>query len=347
MRSTGADTLARFAEAARQAAVADALVISKTDLAPFGDALRARLDALNPGAERIVGAAASDPAAVLFGGSKPRPQPSPASGGGVDMPRRSPSPAAGEGTRWRRAVGAVAAAARGAHPRHRDLHGHPRRPGQPARFRARARRAGAGPRQRPAAGQGLVRFADRPDRPAVVQAAQHAMFTPEWLDAWPDADRRSRLVFIVHDIAPDEILARFAFAAPRSRTAGLRPACGETTAVHTIDKGRLHMLDIVISGGLAVLPSGAEPADIGVQGEKIAAIGAPGSLAALGAGRAIDAAGQIVIPGGIDPHVHCNWPMPVPGRRSQADRAGLAGQPGRRCSAAPRRRSTSRRSRAA
>ena len=60
-----------------------------------------------------------------------------------------------------------------------------------------------------------MRFADRPDRPAVVQAAQHAMFTPEWLDAWPDADQRSRLVFIVHDIAPDEILARFAFAAPR------------------------------------------------------------------------------------------------------------------------------------
>ena len=34
----GAETLARFAEATRQAAVADALVISKTDLAPFGDA---------------------------------------------------------------------------------------------------------------------------------------------------------------------------------------------------------------------------------------------------------------------------------------------------------------------
>src|ERR1700680_3186600 len=72
------------------------------------------------------------------------------------------------------------------------------------------------------------------------------------------------------------------------------------------------MLDIVVSGGIAVLPSGPEPADIGVAGERIAAIGAPGSLAALGAGRVVDAAGQIVIPGGIDPHVHCNWPMPVP-----------------------------------
>src|SRR5437879_1075194 len=76
------------------------------------------------------------------------------------------------------------------------------------------------------------------------------------------------------------------------------------------------MLDIVVSGGLAVLPSGAEPADIGIAGDKIAAIGAPGSLAALGpagqVGRVVDATGQIVIPGGIDPHVHCNWPMPVP-----------------------------------
>jgi dihydropyrimidinase len=74
------------------------------------------------------------------------------------------------------------------------------------------------------------------------------------------------------------------------------------------------MLDIVISGGLAVLPTGAAHVDIGVDGDKIAAIGAPGSLAALGARRTIDATGQIVIPGGVDPHVHCRWPMPVPGQ---------------------------------
>ncbi|HEX3884569.1 MAG TPA: amidohydrolase family protein [Stellaceae bacterium] len=73
------------------------------------------------------------------------------------------------------------------------------------------------------------------------------------------------------------------------------------------------MLDTIITGGLAVLPSGPEKADIGVSGEKIAAIGAPGSLSALG-GKIVDAAGQIVIPGGIDPHVHCRWPMPTPGQ---------------------------------
>src|SRR5918996_232323 len=92
------------------------------------------------------------------------------------------------------------------------------------------------------------------------------------------------------------------------------------------------MLDTVISGGMAVLPSGAEPADIGVQGEKIAAIGGPGSLAALDPGRTIDAAGQIVIPGGTDPHVHCNWPMPIPDGEakltepaSRVSQAGLFG----------------------
>ncbi|HTV46793.1 MAG TPA: amidohydrolase family protein [Stellaceae bacterium] len=73
------------------------------------------------------------------------------------------------------------------------------------------------------------------------------------------------------------------------------------------------MFDIIIANGLAVLPTGAAPADIGVAGGKIAAIDAPGSLAAIGAGRTVDAAGQIVIPGGIDPHVHCRWPIVVPG----------------------------------
>jgi dihydropyrimidinase len=75
------------------------------------------------------------------------------------------------------------------------------------------------------------------------------------------------------------------------------------------------MLDTVISGGLAVLPSGPEPADIGVAGDKIAAIGAPGTLQG---GRNVDASGQIVIPGGIDPHVHCRWPIVVPGTSEHA-----------------------------
>src|SRR5215467_1778513 len=71
------------------------------------------------------------------------------------------------------------------------------------------------------------------------------------------------------------------------------------------------MLDLVISGGNCVLPNGAIAADIGVAGGKIAMIGAPGSLAA--AARTVDATGKIVIPGGIDPHIHCLSPSRSPG----------------------------------
>src|SRR5438128_12539187 len=93
------------------------------------------------------------------------------------------------------------------------------------------------------------------------------------------------------------------------------------------------MFDLIVTGGVAVLPSGAEPADIGVSGGKIAAIGAPGSLAPVGAARVVNAAGQIVIPGGVDPHIHCSSPIPFPGRNEdplsappeQVSRAALYG----------------------
>ena len=201
---TGAATLERFAEAARQAAVADALVISKTDLAPLSAALAARLDALNPGAELISGAAATDPAALLFAGARQH------NAGGMPSPSAAHSHGIAAFTivldgavsrlDFARALGGLAQA------RGNDL------------LRVK----------------GIVAFADRPGsdgmgRPAIVQAAQHAMFTPEWLDDWPDADRRSRLVFVVHDISPEEILDRFAFAAPR--IIGPR-AFGDVTHAH-------------------------------------------------------------------------------------------------------------------
>jgi G3E family GTPase len=199
----GAATLDRFAEAARQGAIADALVISKTDLAPFGADLAARLDALNPTADRILGAAAKDPAAVLFAPASPHPNPPP--------PHSSPSPASGggqgggiPGAAHTHGVAAFTLILEGAVSR-LDF----------ARALGRLANDRGNDLLRV---KGLVRFADRPDRPAVVQAAQHALFTPEWLDDWPAdgrwADTRSRLVFVVHDIAAEEILERFAFASP-------------------------------------------------------------------------------------------------------------------------------------
>jgi dihydropyrimidinase len=62
------------------------------------------------------------------------------------------------------------------------------------------------------------------------------------------------------------------------------------------------VLDLVIRGGQVVTPQGAGMWDIGVQGERIAAIATPGSLPAEG--RVIDATGKIVVPGGVEPHTH-------------------------------------------
>src|SRR5262245_39087919 len=64
------------------------------------------------------------------------------------------------------------------------------------------------------------------------------------------------------------------------------------------------MFDLIIRGGDVVTPQGVVRCDVAVAGETIAALAAPGTLAAESAKRVIDAALQIVMPGGIDPHVH-------------------------------------------
>jgi len=212
--AAGIATLDRFAEAARQAAVADALVISKTDLAPFGEELAARLAALNPDAERIQGAAATDPAGVLF---SPHPNPPPQ----ARERAKTPPLLAGEG-------GTHAAGAGGWGPgAHEAAHSHGIAAytivldGAVSRLDfARALGGLAMSRGNDLLRvKGIVAFADRPGsdgsgQPAIVQAAQHAMFAPEWLADWPDCDHRSRLVFVVHEIAAAEIIERFAFAIP-------------------------------------------------------------------------------------------------------------------------------------
>jgi len=59
--------------------------------------------------------------------------------------------------------------------------------------------------------------------------------------------------------------------------------------------------DLVIANGTAVLPSGAAEVDVEVTGERISGIRAAGT----GQGRErLDAAGRLVLPGGVDPHVH-------------------------------------------
>ena len=69
------------------------------------------------------------------------------------------------------------------------------------------------------------------------------------------------------------------------------------------------MLDLIIHGGEVVTPIGVARHDIGVKGDAIAAVANPGALAGVEAVRWIDATGKIVMPGGIDPHVHMGYPF--------------------------------------
>jgi dihydropyrimidinase len=60
--------------------------------------------------------------------------------------------------------------------------------------------------------------------------------------------------------------------------------------------------DVVVTGGTVVGPDGESELDVAIDGERISGLHERGS--AGDARRLIDAAGCLVIPGGIDPHVH-------------------------------------------
>jgi G3E family GTPase len=48
--------------------------------------------------------------------------------------------------------------------------------------------------------KGIVNVAERPEQPAVLHGVQHVFHAPAWLERWPSEDRRSRLVFITRRI---------------------------------------------------------------------------------------------------------------------------------------------------
>jgi G3E family GTPase len=179
----GPATLDRYPEAVAQAAVADLLLLTKTDLAAVPDGLVERLAWLNPAA-LIVDAADADVNDLLFGGSpkalpRPRPVATATHAHGISaLSIRLQRPM--DRLRFAMALGGLA----------RD-HG-----------------------EKLLRVKGLVEFSDRPGGPAVIHAVQHTMYPPRWLERWPDPDRTSRLVFILRDLEPDEILRRFAEGEP-------------------------------------------------------------------------------------------------------------------------------------
>ena len=69
----------------------------------------------------------------------------------------------------------------------------------------------------------------------------------------------------------------------------------------------------LIKGGTVISSTGADPAEVLIDGEQIAAVLQPGSTLAdhaeSGAERIIDATGKYVIPGGVDAHTHMELPF--------------------------------------
>ncbi|MPZ33050.1 MAG: GTP-binding protein [Rhodospirillales bacterium] len=179
----GSETLEQYPEAAAQAAVADFLLITKTDLSPVPDALVQRLASLNTTAP-IVDASDADAGAILFGGS----------------PKALPRPR----------LSATVAHAHGIYALSVRLQRPMTRLGFAMALGGLARDHG----EKLLRVKGVVEFADRPGGPAAIHAVQHALYPPRWLERWPDADRISRLVFVVRDLEPDEILRRFAAGEP-------------------------------------------------------------------------------------------------------------------------------------
>lgn len=66
--------------------------------------------------------------------------------------------------------------------------------------------------------------------------------------------------------------------------------------------------DLVIANGTVIHATGQEKADVGIRGERIAAI-APGLAASANGAQVVNAAGKYVLPGGLDVHVHLELPF--------------------------------------
>ena len=193
----GAATIEAHQEALRQIAVADRLVITKTDLLP-GGALPSALDdllrELNPGALRLDAAKGEAIPTALIG---------------LGMFDIAAKPA--EIDAWL-AVDSVQTG-HASHDHDISRHGAGIQSfvltsDQPVRSQTldlfwSLLRSTHGPKLLRL--KGIVNVAEHPDAPLVLQAAQQVMHPPVALPAWPSQDRRSRLVVIVQDLDPSVV----------------------------------------------------------------------------------------------------------------------------------------------
>ena len=180
----GALHLDRQPESVKQAALADRIVITKTDLAApdATRALAARLLRLNPVAQQWESANAPPPAALLLA------EPAAAAGRFVAEPVEAPS-------RHDARIHAFTL----------DFDADVDWNVFAVWFTLLLHAHGADVLRV----KGLLRVADATG-PVVVNAVQHLVHPPEHLDAWPEDWRHSRLVFIVRGLARDDIARSFA-----------------------------------------------------------------------------------------------------------------------------------------
>jgi G3E family GTPase len=196
-------------EAVKQAALADRLLLTKTDLAAAGTVaeLDRELKALNPGATRHVvlnGAIAPDD---LFGAAL------------FDPARKT-----ADVRRWIN-ESAYQAHTHGQHQHDEHAHNghahdHAERAGirsccltsdQPLAWDAVSSWLA---RLRKGAGEDLLRVKGilnliGEDAPVAIHGVHHVFHPPVQLESWPDADRRSRVVFITRGIEPKDLHASF------------------------------------------------------------------------------------------------------------------------------------------
>ncbi|CDX34515.1 conserved hypothetical protein [Mesorhizobium sp. SOD10] len=204
----GQATLDAHVEAVKQAAVADRIVLTKTDLADAAEveALRARLRQINPGALLLDVNEAGTGAAALF-----------------NCGLYDPQTKSADVRRW---LGEEAAHDHdhhhndGDHDHHHHEHRHDTRVRThslvhdgPVPFSAIEMffdllRSTHG--EKLLRMKGVIELAEDPSRPLVIHGVQKILHPPARLPAWPDGQRGTRLVLITLDMPDDYIQRLFA-----------------------------------------------------------------------------------------------------------------------------------------